>query len=104
MELEVPHGLFYLKGHFPNFPIVPGFVQLDWVMYYSRQFLQANIEVSEFEVAKFQKTLLPGDTFILWARWKASKDSLEYRLFAGGAVYASGRVKVASSGGPANGI
>ena len=31
-ELSVPDDLVFLEGHFDGFPVVPGVVQLGWVM------------------------------------------------------------------------
>ena len=37
LSLMIPATLLYFRGHFPNFPILPGIVQLDWAVQYSRE-------------------------------------------------------------------
>ncbi len=32
IRARVPRDLLYFDGHFPGHPLLPGFVQLDWVM------------------------------------------------------------------------
>ena len=36
LTLRIPPNLFYLEGHFPGMPILPGVVQLHWAVFYAK--------------------------------------------------------------------
>ena len=59
-ELEVPEDLAYLDGHFDGFPVVPGVVQLGWVMDAAEVALGGPLRLSAVETLKFRELLLPG--------------------------------------------
>lgn len=76
---RVPENLAYCEGHFPMHPIVPGVVQLDWVMT-AAQALWENAPVPlRIEALKFKKLLLPGIEFELSLRRTNDKLSFELR-------------------------
>ena len=94
---RVPSNLACLPGHFPDFPVVPGVLQVDWAMRLATDLLGAEPHVEEFESLKFRAPLRPGDHFRIRVR-AAPGDRIEFKLWSHDAEYARGRVRVATEG------
>jgi predicted hotdog family 3-hydroxylacyl-ACP dehydratase/3-hydroxymyristoyl/3-hydroxydecanoyl-(acyl carrier protein) dehydratase len=65
VEARVPADLAFFEGHFPGSPVLPGFVQLQWVAELARQRLDVDPLWTRIEALKFREPLLPGDAFSL---------------------------------------
>lgn len=95
---RVPGNLAYFDGHFPMHPIVPGVVQLDWVMTAAHDLWDNVPAPLRIEVLKFKKLLLPGQEFDLTL--KRTKDKLSFELRHPtkiDEIFSSGRFVFASS-------
>ena len=90
-ELEVPRDLVYLDGHYDAQPLVAAVVELRWVMEAAFDLLGRTPRVGDFEVLKFPEVLLPGQRFSLRVERSQAGDRLDFRLFEGRRVFASGR-------------
>jgi acyl-coenzyme A synthetase/AMP-(fatty) acid ligase len=93
-ELAVPDELAYLEGHFEGFPIVPGVVQVGWVMEAAEAALGAPLRLAAVENLKFRELLLPGQRFRLELDWGAPLETLRFRLAAGERVFSTGRLRL----------
>lgn len=62
LEFRLDSELPYFEGHFPQMPVLPGVVQLDWAVAWAREYLQfaSGLPVRQLEVLKFQQLMLPG--------------------------------------------
>jgi 3-hydroxymyristoyl/3-hydroxydecanoyl-(acyl carrier protein) dehydratase len=59
LELLVPDDLLYFRGHFPNFPVLPGIVQTHWAVSYARRYLRiGTADVIGVQV-KFKRVIGP---------------------------------------------
>lgn len=97
VTLFVPHQLFYFNGHFPGNAILPGVVQLSWVMHFARQHFPTLSKFQRLEVIKFQKIIRPGDTIRLELIWDAAKNRLVFNYYNGAEqALSSGRIGFAS--------
>ncbi len=94
-RLRVPHDLVFLAGHFPGFPVVPGVVQLRWVMAAAADVLGAEPAVAQIEALKLRELLLPGQDFDLVVELAPDGRSFRFRLGDGARVFASGRCRLA---------
>lgn len=97
----VPPDLVYFSGHFDRFPLVPGVVELDWVLAVARRQFVLPPRVVQVENLKFQQFLRPGDQMNLWLHWQADKGKLLFKLDSEAGVCASGRVVLADQRGAA---
>ncbi len=92
LELTIPQNLFYFDGHFPNAPILPGVVQIDWAIHYGRQCFDLPLYFRGLQVLKFQRVIQPGMTITLELEYIVVKSTLSFRYYSQAGQHASGRV------------
>ncbi len=92
LTLQIPPSLYYLQGHFPQQPVVPGVVQLHWAEHYLRECLACQLPVRDLEVVKFQQLLLPQQQCQLHLRWDAEKHKAYFEYRQDEQVFSSGRL------------
>jgi len=59
---QVPWDLVYFAGHFAEFPLVPGVVELDWAITQARTAFTLPPHLIRTEALKFRQFVRPGDT------------------------------------------
>jgi acyl-coenzyme A synthetase/AMP-(fatty) acid ligase len=99
--LRVPSGYPPLAGHFPGFPVVPGVVQLQWVMELAQLLGGPTITLGSLEVVKFKNVLRPGQTFRLRVELADGGEILRFRLWDDQTVFSSGRGRLTFAKAPA---
>lgn len=87
---KIPLDLTYFKGHFTEFPIVPGVVEVQWVVDKASEFLQREISPEFIEKLKFQKFLRPNDKFELILKWEETKNRMSFQLKTESEICGSG--------------
>lgn len=93
LQLQVPLDLAHFTGHFPQTPVLPGVVQIDWAQQLARQLIaQLPPRFAGMEVLKFQQLVRPGDTLQLSLRFDAERSKLYFAYRNGEAACSSGRV------------
>ena len=95
LDLKVPGDLDYFEGHFEDFPVVPGVVQLMWVRHFARLHLGFGGDVRKMSQVKFKAMLRPGDAVTLSITLDADRGRLKYRLSGNGNEYSSGVLRSA---------
>lgn len=98
LELGVPVDLAHFSGHFPQTPVLPGVVQIDWAISLARQLIQ-NLppRFQGMEVLKFQQLARPGDRLQLTLRFDAQRSKLHFSYRNGDAPCSSGRILLGAS-------
>lgn len=93
LELDVPLDLAHFTGHFPQTPVLPGVVQIDWAQRLARQLI-ADLppRFGGMEVLKFQQLVRPGDRLQLTLRFDAERGKLYFAYRNGEAACSSGRI------------
>lgn len=92
LGLTVPAALSYLEGHFPQAPILPGVVQVDWAIYYSRAHFALAPSFCGINALKFQKVILPDAPLYLELTHDTLKGSVQFRYFSDAGPHAGGRI------------
>ena len=92
LRVMIPENLAFFDGHFPGNPLVPGIVQINWAMNFSRHYFKLGEEIQRMEAIKFHKLLFPGDIFNLDLRWIPKEQKLRYALTNSQYNYSSGRI------------
>ena len=89
---RVPLDLVYFGGHFAQFPLVPGVVELQWVRDLAARFDWGRQSIVRVENLKYQQFLRPNDEARVHLKYDADKNKLTFRLENTDAVCASGRL------------
>ncbi|MES1989217.1 MAG: 3-hydroxyacyl-ACP dehydratase [Pseudomonadota bacterium] len=92
LDLQIPVELAYFPGHFPNLPVLPGVVQIDWAVRYARQHLALSGYFTALENIKFQSLVLPDARLELLLTWDEQKKQLEFLYATSERKYSSGRI------------
>lgn len=93
---QVPWDLVYFAGHFAEFPLVPGVVELDWAMTQARTAFTLPPHLIRTEALKFRQFVRPGDTLELTLDWQPDKGRLVFELKGPEGICASGRLVLAA--------
>lgn len=92
--LFVPGDLIYFRGHFPDAPILPGVVQLDWAYRQACVHFELESEPSMEVQIKFRQVITPESEVVLTMRFDGMMRRLAfaYKSAAGG-EHSSGQLK-----------
>lgn len=98
LELDIPPDLAHFTGHFPQTPVLPGVVQVDWAQQLARELI-ADLppRFCGMEVLKFQQLVRPGDRLQLSLRFDAERGKLYFAYRNGEAACSSGRILLAAA-------
>ncbi|UCZ82017.1 AMP-binding protein [Pseudomonas sp. L5B5] len=99
LQLAIPPDLAYFSGHFPQTPVLPGVVQVDWALALGQQLLELPGRFAGMEVLKFQQLVRPGDRIQLNLRFDAQRQKLYFAYLNDGAPCSSGRIVLEASCG-----
>ena len=94
LTLKIDATLADFKGHFPNYPLLPGVTQVDWAIFYGKKLLNSGTRFAGMEVIKFQDPILPESIVLLTLTWDSEKQKLYFSYNGEGKQYSSGRIKL----------
>jgi 3-hydroxymyristoyl/3-hydroxydecanoyl-(acyl carrier protein) dehydratase len=94
LSLAVPANLLYFNSHFPGFPILPGVVQIDWIMEYARHYFQLEGAAAAAMRLKFRQPIKPGDHVTLTLDYHAARQQIEFTYALGDGIASSGRIEL----------
>ncbi|MET0846932.1 MAG: AMP-binding protein [Pseudomonas sp.] len=92
LQLAVPPDLAYFSGHFPQTPVLPGVVQVDWALSLGQQLMDLPPRFAGMEVLKFQQLVRPGDEVQLHLRFDPERSKLYFAYRNETATCSSGRI------------
>lgn len=85
----VPHDHPALPGHFPEHPVLPGVVLLDWAWQCCAASLPAGAKLRGVQSAKFLRAVGPGDALRIAAT--VSAQHADFTIHLGDVLAAQGR-------------
>jgi len=95
LHLDLPAGLPCFQGHFPDFPVLAGVVQLDWVMRLGAVHLRCcEPSATDFRI-KFKRVIAPGSVLSLTLRHDTVRHRLDFVYRTGDFVASEGQVTLA---------
>lgn len=93
LTLGIPPDLAHFSGHFPQTPVLPGVVQIDWALALARELItDLPPHFAGMEVLKFQQLARPGDQLMLTLRFDPERGKLHFAYRNGDAPCSSGRI------------
>jgi 3-hydroxymyristoyl/3-hydroxydecanoyl-(acyl carrier protein) dehydratase len=92
LTLHIHPELDYFVGHFPDLPLLPGVVQVDWATKLAREHLQIHGEFVSLENLKFQAMILPAATVTLTLEWLPDSGRLNFEYRQADQPLSSGRM------------
>jgi acyl-coenzyme A synthetase/AMP-(fatty) acid ligase len=90
--VEVAGSSPYFDGHFPDTPILPGVVQVEWALRLGREHFALPPDFLRLEAVKFQRLIPPGTQVQLELTWAAGSGLLEFKVTSEAGAHASGRL------------
>ncbi|MCO6537914.1 MAG: hydroxymyristoyl-ACP dehydratase [Gilliamella sp.] len=78
IELTISSDLFWFEGHFKSQPLLPGVVQLNWVLHYTQKYIDDSLHLLSIDVIKFQCPVIPEDRLTLHLKWHEKIKKLEF--------------------------
>ena len=79
----------YFKGHFPNFAVLPGVVQLGLAHHFAEAFLRKDFALGCVKKMKFSRPILPGEQ-VHFSLEKRSDAEIAYTYVNGETICSSG--------------
>jgi 3-hydroxymyristoyl/3-hydroxydecanoyl-(acyl carrier protein) dehydratase len=98
LQLAVPPDLAYFSGHFPQTPVLPGVVQVEWALSLGQQLMDLPAKFAGMEVLKFQQLVRPGDEIQLHLRFDPERSKLYFAYRNETATCSSGRILLEAAG------
>jgi 3-hydroxymyristoyl/3-hydroxydecanoyl-(acyl carrier protein) dehydratase len=92
LSLLIPGALMYFRGHFPNFPILPGIVQLDWAVQYGRDHFDLGAVSPTTIRIKFRKPIRPNNRVTLSLKHLRARNSVEFTYTDADGACSSGQI------------
>lgn len=86
----VPADLVFFAGHFADFPLVPGVIELQWAVDQTEHFFGKVVNIVRVDNLKFQKFLRPNDEMELSLNWDDAKSRMKFQLKTEGEMCGSG--------------
>jgi 3-hydroxymyristoyl/3-hydroxydecanoyl-(acyl carrier protein) dehydratase len=92
LTLRVPTDLAYFQGHFPQCPVLPGVVQIDWAVHFAGRHFPLRGHFRELTGLKFMRVILPGRTVELTLAYTPERGQLRFQYAVSELVCSSGTV------------
>ena len=92
LSLDIAPSLPCLAGHFESFPVVPGVVQIDWVVHYANVLLHIDWPVLRLDRLKFTCPIQPNSSLEVKLLFNREKQWLDFQFFCVKNNYSKGRV------------
>ena len=92
LVLTIPPDLRYLRGHFPDAPVLPGVVQLAWALELAKRFLGVAGAVHGIEALKFRQVIEPRARVTLTLTYAENTGKLHFSYESDRGPHSSGRI------------
>ena len=92
----VPLDLAYFGGHFQQFPLVPGAIEIHWAVSLAKKFYSENWQIERIENLKFQQFIRPNDLITIRLAEDKIKNKIQFQISVGEKNCAGGRIMVKS--------
>ncbi len=84
----------YFDGHFDGFAVLPGVVQIDYVMKYAQEYLGIKPIISNINKLKFSNIIKPDMDISLKIDYSKDLNKITFKYFIDDSIYSSGNIKL----------
>lgn len=92
----VPKEYIYFRGHFPDFPILPGIAQIHSIVKYCKQFFAITKNPNCLANIKFKNIIFPNDSFRIKLLRNTSANTVSFTFINDDKILASGNISFPS--------
>lgn len=92
LRVFIPRDLLCFEGHFPEAPILPGVIQVEWAVAFARRFFTLPKHFRRLELLKFQRVIGPGMTVTLAIEYVVARQTVMFRYASEAGRHSSGQV------------
>lgn len=78
LDIEVQADNVWFEGHFPQFAILPGVVQIGWAAHFAHELHGLGPGVISMDQVKFKRPILPGARITLTLKPDVAAQKLRY--------------------------
>lgn len=93
LKLKLPGELKYFDGHFDDYPILPGVIQLGWAIEFARDEFSLSAAVERIDALKFFRVLTAGEEVTLELAFERTKDRLSFKYNSAQHAHSAGRIQ-----------
>ncbi len=90
LHLQIPTSLAWFDGHFPDDPILPAVVQIDWVTHFGADLGFDPRRFSGMDRLKFRSVITPETALVL--RLEAAGDVLRFSYESASGIHSKGTI------------
>jgi acyl-coenzyme A synthetase/AMP-(fatty) acid ligase len=92
LRVFIPTDLLWFDGHFPQAPILPGVIQVEWAVAFARRFFDLPQHFRRLEMLKFQRVMTPGMTVTLALECLTASQAVAFRYVSDVGQHSCGRI------------
>ena len=92
LRVFIPTDLLCFDGHFPQAPILPGVIQVEWAVAFARRFFELPQHFRRLEMLKFQRVMVPGMTVTLTLECLTASQAVAFRYVSDVGQHSCGRI------------
>lgn len=81
IDLFINQGIYWLRGHFPEQPLVAGVVQTHWAIRLAQQVFAITDDIQQIDNLKFQSVILPDQAIQLLFELNSEKNAVRFCYF-----------------------
>ena len=90
IPMSIHRGITWFEGHFPEQPVLPGVVQVDWAARLSQRIFPALAAFTAIKNLKFKTVILPDVEISLVLTYNQAKHTVNFSYNDANDVYSSG--------------
>jgi 3-hydroxymyristoyl/3-hydroxydecanoyl-(acyl carrier protein) dehydratase len=94
LDLIFPANAEYFDGHFDEFPVLAGVVQLNYVMELAQEYFHITPHITNITKLKFTKIIKPDTDISLAINYLKGESKINFKYFLGDVVYSSGNINL----------
>jgi len=91
-DIQVPADLYYLQGHFPGEPVLPGVIQVHWAIQLANEHFDLKPSFAGFEALKFHNIIKPEMPLRLVLELNEKNGKLTFSYASESGNHSQGRV------------